>query len=172
MVQDIITSHSAIVISVLVGITVLNLILILILLFSGANLRRKLKRWKSIHETADLEVIYRKTLAEVESVKAELNKARAEVDSLQEVTQRKITTAKIMRYNAFSNTGSDLSFSIALLDDHRDGLVISSIYGREESRTYAKPVVKGVSEYPLTEEETAVLNEATGSHVIRPKMYV
>lgn len=66
----------------------------------------------------------------------------------------------IMRYKAFEDVGSDLSFSIAILDDNNDGIMLTGIYGRQESTTYAKPIDKGISRYDLSEEEIIVLNEA------------
>ena len=46
----------------------------------------------------------------------------------------------LVRYDAFEDMGGQLSFSAAILDDHGDGLVITSINGRTETRTYAKPI--------------------------------
>lgn len=71
----------------------------------------------------------------------------------------------IMRYKAFENVGSDLSFSIALLDQKDDGVILTGIYGREESTTYAKPVDKGISRYELSEEENCVLKEAANKQI-------
>ena len=65
-----------------------------------------------------------------------------------------------MRYQAFEDVGSDLSFSIAILDGNNDGIMLTGIYGRQESTTYAKPIDKGISRYDLSEEEIAVINEA------------
>lgn len=59
----------------------------------------------------------------------------------------------VVRFNAFPDAGSDLSFSIAVLDGNNDGFVLSSIYGRDESRVYAKPITKGISDYLLSDEE-------------------
>ncbi len=63
----------------------------------------------------------------------------------------------IKRYNAFGEIGNDLSYSIAILNEDGDGVVISSIYGREDSITFAKPIVGNQSEYKLTEEEQEVI---------------
>lgn len=63
----------------------------------------------------------------------------------------------VVRFDAFEDVGGKLSFSAALLNEHGDGVVISAINGRQESRTYAKPVRKGTSTYNLsTEEEEAI----------------
>lgn len=66
----------------------------------------------------------------------------------------------IVRYNAFNESGSDQSFSIALIDDHQDGLVLTVIHGREETYSYGKPLIKGESKYPLSPEERKVISSA------------
>ena len=66
----------------------------------------------------------------------------------------------VVRYDAFGDMGGRLSFSAAIIDDHGDGLVISSIHARGESRTYAKGVVGGGSDATLTPEEQQALAAA------------
>ncbi len=66
----------------------------------------------------------------------------------------------MLRYNAFSESGSDQSFSIAIVDDHQDGLVLTVIHGREETYSYGKPLTKGESKYPLSPEELKVISSA------------
>ncbi|MNG37637.1 hypothetical protein D3C84_1250500 [compost metagenome] len=67
----------------------------------------------------------------------------------------------IHRYNAFAERGNDLSFSIAVIDDAEDGMVLSGIHGRENTFVYAKPVQEGQSKYPLTPEEIEAINLAS-----------
>ncbi|SES48392.1 Protein of unknown function [Pedococcus cremeus] len=70
----------------------------------------------------------------------------------------------VVRYDAFGDMGGRLSFSAAVVDDHGDGLVFSTIHARGESRTYAKGVVGGSSDATLTPEEQQALAAArTGS---------
>lgn len=59
----------------------------------------------------------------------------------------------IVRYNAFKDTGSDLSFTLALLDKYNNGVVLNGIYARDSSNIYAKPVENGESKYVLSNEE-------------------
>lgn len=66
----------------------------------------------------------------------------------------------VVRYDAFGDMGGRLSFSAAVVDDHGDGLVVSSIHARGESRTYAKGVVGGTSDATLTPEEQQALAAA------------
>jgi hypothetical protein len=71
----------------------------------------------------------------------------------------------VVRYDAFGDMGGRLSFSAAVIDDHGDGLVFSSIHARGESRTYAKGIVGGSSEITLTPEEQEALSAARGGPV-------
>ncbi len=67
----------------------------------------------------------------------------------------------LVRFQAFSNTGGDQSFALALLDENNDGVIISSLYGRDLSKIYAKKIEDGkCPQYTLTEEEQQALNEA------------
>ena len=70
----------------------------------------------------------------------------------------------VVRYDAFNDMGGRMSFSAALLDDAGDGVVISSINGRTETRTYAKGVKGGTSEAELSPEEVQVIGYARASH--------
>jgi hypothetical protein len=71
----------------------------------------------------------------------------------------------VVRYNAFDDVGSDLCFSVALLDNNDDGVVISSLYARDSSTTYAKPIIRGKSKYALSAEEIKAIDLARRSRV-------
>lgn len=90
-----------------------------------------------------------------------LEASRQEVERLTEAMHREVRGQKgklgILRFAAFENEGSDLSFSVALVDDNQNGMVMTSIYGRHESRVYAKPIENGTSSYALSEEEKQAL---------------
>ncbi len=66
----------------------------------------------------------------------------------------------LVRYDAFPEMGGQLSFSTALLDDAGNGLVLSSITGRADSRVYAKPVNNRESEHNLSKEEEEAIDQA------------
>jgi len=90
---------------------------------------------------------------EIETVRAQLSATAGDVEqSLRHVA--------VVRYDAFGDLGGRLSFSTAIVDDRGDGLVLSSIQARGESRTYAKGVVEGDSEVTLTPEEQQALAAA------------
>ena len=66
----------------------------------------------------------------------------------------------MVRYNAFRDVGSDLSFAIALLDGNNNGVILNGIYGSESSNIYAKPVKNKKSSCPLSEEEEYAIDIA------------
>jgi len=75
-------------------------------------------------------------------------------------TRRSLQHIGLVRFNPFDDTGSDQSFAIALLDDQRDGVVISSLHGRANTRVFAKPVTDGGSAHHLSDEETQAIRVA------------
>ncbi len=82
------------------------------------------------------------------------------LDVMDKKAARAINRVGLVRFNPFQDTGSDLSFSAALLNDKGDGLVLTSLWGREEVRLYAKPVDKHESRYALSQEEKQALDMA------------
>jgi len=68
----------------------------------------------------------------------------------------------LLRYDAFEDVGGRLSFSCAMLDANGDGVVVTSINGRQDTRVYAKPVYHGTSDHNLSEEEVEAIREALG----------
>jgi hypothetical protein len=90
---------------------------------------------------------------------------RAEVTGLRDDLRQSLRNVAVVRYDAFGDMGGRLSFSCAVVDDAGDGLVLSSIHARGESRTYAKGIVGGSSEITLTPEEQQALGAARGGPV-------
>ncbi len=72
----------------------------------------------------------------------------------------------MVRYSAFKDTGSDLSFALALLNDNNDGVILNGIYSREMSNIYAKQVNEGKTNNKLSEEERRALEIAINSKKI------
>jgi hypothetical protein len=97
----------------------------------------------------------------------ELRLALERVTELERDTQRMDQTLKhamqwkgLVRYNAFRNTGGDQSFAWALVDGYGNGVVLSSLHARENTRVYAKPLYEWESPYSLTEEEERAIAQA------------
>jgi hypothetical protein len=87
---------------------------------------------------------------------------------LGELTSGSVRHVSVVRFDAFEDMGGRLSFSAAMLDGVGDGLVITSINGRQESRCYAKQVRGGTSVHNLTDEERQAIREALEGGGARP----
>lgn len=107
----------------------------------------------------DIEQLLTLTLSEVRSAKSETMALSERYEVLRDQLKSCVQKVGIVRFNAFDNVGSDLSYSVSLLDEKNNGVVLSSIFGRDENRCYAKPIISGTSEYPLSEEEKAALKK-------------
>lgn len=93
-----------------------------------------------------------------------IERLEADVVALRGDLAQALRHVAVVRYDAFGDMGGRMSFSAAVVDDTGDGMVISSIHARGESRTYAKGIVGGDSEVVLTPEERQALDAArTGS---------
>jgi hypothetical protein len=86
------------------------------------------------------------------------------LDELERVLQHEVHRVGFLRYNSFSDVGSDLSFTLALVNADGDGVVVTSIYSREETRTYGKSVRKFVPQQGASkEEQSAIAMARTGA---------
>ena len=97
----------------------------------------------------------------VENVRSENIEMRSNLDKINKKIDSCIQKVGIVRYNAFSDTGSDLCFALALLDFENNGVVINGVYSRDNTTTtYAKPVERGTSKYTLSKEEQEAIEQA------------
>jgi len=143
------------------ALIILLLFILIIILFRTVNKvedrYRKLMRGVS---SKNLEELITTQLDNIDKANNISEEALKRCDDLREKIKVCVQKVAIMRYQAFENVGSDLSFSVAILDENNDGVMFTGIYGREESTTYAKPIDKGISRYDLSEEEISVINDA------------
>jgi hypothetical protein len=84
----------------------------------------------------------------------------ADLDALQAAVSSSLRHLAVVRYDAFGDMGGHLSWSMALLDDGGDGVVLTSIHGRSDSRTYAKNVAAWAASSQLSPEEEEAINFA------------
>jgi hypothetical protein len=125
--------------------------------------RRLLKRYQALLNGpigADLEQLLLDQMKAIEQNRAEVQNLLAVTAPLLKAAPGNLQKVGVVRFNAFPDTGSDLSFAIAILDGRNNGVVLSSLFGRSESRIYAKPIQGGISTYPLSDEEREALRQA------------
>ena len=152
------TDTFLIVISVILCILIIAFIVLLVKLFSinkkYKTFINKLGNGNNIEE--DLEnYMYR-----VERVEKQHAEIRGLINTIDTNMANCIQKIGIVRYNAFKDTGSDLSFALAMLDEKNNGVVLNGIYSREMSNIYAKPVENGKSTYTISEEEQQAIQKA------------
>ena len=107
-------------------------------------------------------------LAEIQDSLKYFSEKEKEIDTfLLDVEKRLSRSAQhlgLVRFNPYEGIGGDQSFSIAVLDEQKNGFVLTGLYGRENSRIYAKPVEGGESSHQLSEEEKTAIEKATGRY--------
>jgi uncharacterized protein YlxW (UPF0749 family) len=140
--------------------------LVLLLLIAGAPRRRQRTAAHAPREdVADAVEEQGRLLAEVRTALAHLERQQREQAEVQlDAVQR----VGLVRYDAFEDMGGQLSFSAALLDARGDGVVITSINGRQDTRCYAKAVRAGGSAHNLSEEEQQAIEEAVRGRRVAP----
>ena len=139
----------------------------LILLISTISLARKLARL-SRRRSGKLEEVQVGDIVDcLADHSSALTEMRALLDGIAgvqaeqgETLARCLKKVGIVRYNAFDDVGGEQSFAVALLDSDANGVVISGLYGRQDSRVYAKAIFKGQGERPLSDEEQQALGKA------------
>ena len=107
-----------------------------------------------------LEGTVRQIIDEIETMQGEEEERIAYLRDMETRLRRSIQGVSTVRFNPFREVGSKQSFATALLNQHGDGVVISTLYSRDRTSVFAKPIRKFASEYELTPEETAAMEEA------------
>jgi Protein of unknown function (DUF4446) len=142
------------------GVAALALVLAL-----AANVRvGRLRRSLAVVDAPDgrqsvLEVVGR-TRDETARLREELVASQQDIAGIRSALGDALRHVAVVRYDAFGDMGGRLSFTAALLDEAGDGLLLTSIHGRSEARTYAKGVVHGSSEQSLSPEEHQAIDAA------------
>lgn len=98
--------------------------------------------------------------SEIERLRAEVSRLHREFEGFQTAIDESIRRVAVQRYDAFGDVGGRLSWSVALMDDLGDGVVLTALVNRTESRCYAKALRRGVPDMRLTPEEINVVDAA------------
>lgn len=159
-IRQIVSSYS---IEIIIGMAIGIIVLLLLNLISQIRISRMKKRYKELvrgMDKASIEDLLIRNGHEIDDIKEEMvniEKALSKLDTRLTFAVQKVG---FVRYSAFADMGSELSFSIAFLDDFLNGFVLTSIFGRENSICYAKPIKNGKSIYPLSAEEIQSIDRA------------
>jgi hypothetical protein len=144
----------------LAAVVLLLLVWVALLQRSEARLRSRLRRVLTGGETTSLDQILDQQVQRLDGLSGRLDALNKLHHELEAITQRAIQKVGVVRYNPFSDAGGDQSFAIALLDAEGNGLVVSSLHSRTDTRVFAKPVRAGRSTYSLSDEEQQAVKKA------------
>jgi hypothetical protein len=150
--------------AILAGVVLLGILLVLVLALRLKKVRREYVLLRGEGDEKDIVAAMARAMRRVEAIDKRVDGV---VTSLQEhaATGRyALQRFGLVRYDAFEEMGGRLSFSAALLDDHGDGVLITSINGRTETRTYAKGIKQLTSEHNLSEEEREAIASAMAGY--------
>jgi len=111
----------------------------------------------------DLLAAVARQVESVDRLRGKLNLIGRETAQLRQRTSSLVRTVGFTRYDAFPDIGGQLSYSAAFLDEAGDGVVLSTINGRSDTRSYAKPVRGGHSDHNLSDEERTAIAMAMGA---------
>ncbi len=146
------------------GIIIFNFILLILLIYNIIKTNKIGKKYKEfmrkIGNGKDLEEDLENYIHRVERVEKQNGEIVQTCNEMSKSLEKCIQKVGVVRYNAFENTGSDLSFALALLDNKDNGIVLNGIFSRESSNLYAKPVISGKSSYSISEEEEKAIEKA------------
>ena len=131
-----------------------------VLLLWLASLEYRLHRFLKGKNGGTLEGLIRGTLEEIEQIHARDAERLARIKHIDGRVQRAVQGVSTVRFNPFRDMGSKQSFATALLNEQGDGVVISTLYSRDRTSVFAKPIKQYASEYDLTPEEEQALKEA------------
>ena len=152
---------SDIFILILAGMNAMLFIAFIIYAIQVSKIKNEYKNFiKKLGKGNNIEEMLKQYIDKVE----EINKTNDTIQKNNKLMRKEIEKCLkkvgVVRYSAFKDTGSDLSFALCLLDDNNNGVVLNGIYSREISNIYAKPVQEGKSTYTLSDEENKAINMA------------
>lgn len=123
--------------------------------------RKFLKKLFPISSERDIRRKFEEVVKEIESFDKNLESFKNKLGFIERDGIKHVQKVELMRYNPYEDTGGDQSFSIALLNNLGDGIVITSLHSRSGTRVFAKPVTKGKSStYDFSQEEINLITKA------------
>lgn len=139
---------------------VLTGIILLVGILWVIKTEKRLKRFFIGKKAKDLEDTIIALENNISMLRTTQEKMEKEIAVINQKLKKSIRGLQTVRFNPFPDQGSNQSFAIGLLNEEKDGVVLSSLYSRERMSVFAKPIKNGKSEYELSEEEKEALKKA------------
>lgn len=144
-----------------IAVNILLAAIVILFVIKIRNIERRYNDFMSnFNKDGSVEEAFKNYIKMVNNVNEENKIIKANLLNLEQQVNGCAQNIGIVRYNAFDDVGSELSFAIAILDNNDNGFVINSIYGRTSCNVYAKTIEGGTSKYTLSDEEIRAVNRA------------
>ena len=108
----------------------------------------------------DIGAVLAEQIQKSQNLKKSSEEMSGKIAQLQEISNKSFQKIGIKRYSPFSEVGGDQSFSLCLLDSQNNGFIITSHFGRDFNRVYAKPIDQGACKHSLSKEEKETIAQA------------
>ncbi|WP_019639404.1 DUF4446 family protein [Paenibacillus fonticola] len=145
---------------VVIGLVIVVVWLLIWNLLQGSKLRKMRRKYELMMQGSGVEDL-ESLLIDLKIQQGKIEDSQAEqknvIDQLLKLVPKQKAKIGMKRYNAFAEQGSELSFSVAFINDEKNGVVITGIYNRDGSYVYAKPLTNGESPHALSPEEVEVI---------------
>lgn len=161
--EDALTYDPILYIGVSFGIIMVLLLMQIALWVKLRKLRKKYVQVINGGSVENLEQLLADYNERLERMEAQFGRQNTRVADIETALTRMKSKVGVYRYNAFGERGSDLSFSLAIVSEEKDGVVLTGIHNRDNTFLYAKPLEKGQSAYALTPEEKEAINRSLGN---------
>jgi hypothetical protein len=162
--QVLIEQNTTLLLAVSLGAVVILFFLLIVLWTNLLSFKKKFKLLMKGASGENIEAKLQEHLVLAEQHRELANSNLEKMNAIEKNFKQCVQHVGVKRYNAFEDIGSRLSYSIALLDDELDGVILTGIYGRHESTTYAKAIRHGISEQHLSVEEMDAMQMAKEKH--------
>lgn len=150
-------------IEIIMGLILTIFVLFILYLLSEIRISKIKKKYNEFVKGVkgvNVEELLIKIGDDLHDIRIDMNIMEQDIKNIETKLAFAIQRVGFVRYNAFAEMGSDLSYSVALMDKFQNGFVLTSIYGREFTTSFAKPIKFGKSVYPLSVEEIQAIDRA------------
>lgn len=116
-------------------------------------LERRLRRFMTGKDGSSLEHTIVDLINKSDNLDTQIEEVKSFLKNVNERLSRSVQRVKLVKFDAFKDTGGSQSFAAALLDEKGDGILLSTMCAREKIYLYAKPITNYRSNHELTKEE-------------------
>ncbi|MEF3309555.1 DUF4446 family protein [Paenibacillus sp. GYB004] len=142
-------------------ITILFFLFVIVLSAKLKKLRKTYTKMMSGLQVTNVEEALLQVQERIDKLTEISGSNQNRLQSIEEALKSMKAHVGVYRYNAFGDLGAEMSFSVAILSERQDGVVLTGIHNRDDTFMYAKPITAGQSQYRLTPEEEEAISRCS-----------